>query len=73
MRRRYGEHRQFLALRACWSILRGESVAWKLNFTSSNGTFESVDRGLFVSDCTVDGKPFTHEHLYHANPEGQQQ
>ena len=71
-RRHYREFRRFLALRACWSVLRGESVAWKLALTGDS-EFETLGNGLFTADCTVDGKPLGPEHLYHGEPEGQQE
>lgn len=69
-RKRYREFRRFLALRACWSLLRGEAVAWKLDFTRES-EFRALGNGLFTADCTVDGEPLGAEHLYHGDPEGQ--
>jgi hypothetical protein len=70
-RRRFSEHRRFLALQACWSILRGESVAWKLGL-AGDSRFEALGRGLFTAGCTVNGEPLTAWHLAHGDPEAQE-
>lgn len=48
--------RRFLALRACWAILRGRSVAWKLGL-APDVSLRALGDGLFTADCLVDGKP----------------
>jgi hypothetical protein len=42
--------RRFLALRACWAILRGDPVAWKLG-VAPNGGFSAPAGGLFAAGC----------------------
>ena len=69
-RKRYSEHRRLLALRACWTILKGGSVAWNLNLTSDGG-FESRSDDMFVVDCTFDGKPISPWEFSFDDPEGQ--
>jgi hypothetical protein len=64
------EYRKLLALRACWVILRGGSVAWKLNFPLEGGC-ESTGTDLFVADCQIDGGPLGLQHLSHMDPEPQ--
>lgn len=69
-RKRYAEHTRFLALRACWSILRGESVAWNLNVTDDG--FESLGGGLFAVGCADHGEPMTAGNFSFAEPEEQE-
>jgi hypothetical protein len=71
MRRRYNEHTRFLALRACWRILRGGSVAWNLDMTDE-GFRSRGGKGMFVGGCTDHGEPIGPEQIYHRNPEGQE-
>lgn len=70
MKRRYAEYHRFLALRACWSILRGDGVVWKIALTGRN-ELETLGNGLLVAGCTVNGKPLRAEHVFHGDPEGQ--
>ena len=70
MRRpRFSVHHKFLALRACWTILRGGAVAYKLNLTE--GGFNSLSAPTFVADCQMDGEPMTPWDLEHGHPEPQ--
>jgi hypothetical protein len=69
-KRRFFEHRRFLALRACWEILRNGSVAWNINFTE--GGFDSIGRhDTFIAGCQMDGRPLTAWDIEHAKPEQQ--
>jgi hypothetical protein len=70
MSRHFSEHRRFLALRACWVILRGGSVAWNVNLTEQ-GDLEARAGDAFFCDVTVRGKPMTAGHIYHGKPEPQ--
>ena len=66
----YAEFRHFIALRACWTILRGGSVAYKINFTDGGG--EGIGGvATYFADCQIDGKPLTPWMIEHMNPEGQ--
>jgi len=57
-----------LALRACWVILRGGSVAVRISFT---GGFRSLSDRALVADCELDGRPLTEWDLRWADPESQ--
>lgn len=63
----FKENRRFPALRACWIILRGRSIAYRINFT--DGTAGDPD-GLATNfvDCQMDGKPLTPWEISHLNP-----
>lgn len=68
MTRRYSEHRRFLALRACWVILRGGSVAWNVNLTEQ-GDLQARSGDAYFCDVTVRGKPMTAWHIYRGEPD----
>ena len=67
--RRYDEFRKFIALRACWTILRGGSVAYRINFT--DGGFDSLAAPTFMADCQMDGEPMTPWDISHGHPDPQ--
>lgn len=69
-RRKYRESRRFLALRACWTIIRGGSVAWKVNLTE-DGDLEALSKDAFFCDVTVRGKPMTAWHIEYVDPNAQ--
>ena len=69
-RRHFSLHYRFLALRACWTILHGGSVAYGINFTGGGG-FESLSEPLFMLDCQKNGKPMTHWDLEFSDPKPQ--
>jgi hypothetical protein len=60
-------HRRFLRLRACWSVLRGDSVAYRVNFTEGGGD----GHNFFAAECTIGGEPMTPWHFEHCDPEPQ--
>lgn len=64
---KYSEHRRLMALRACWTILSGGSVAWKLNITRS-GAETAGDGPLFFGHCRVGGKPLTRWNIEFLHP-----
>lgn len=66
MPKRFSEHRRFLALRACWTILRGGSVVYRVNLTG-DGDIEALGNRLLASEVLVRGKPLTPWHLYHGD------
>jgi len=66
-RKRYSEHTRFLVLRACWTILRGGAVAFRINFTQDG--WEAISSPTFLLDCQVNGKPMTPWDFEHADPE----
>jgi hypothetical protein len=70
VRKKFSEYRRFLALRACWYILRGKSVAWNLNITGDGG-FESRSDDMLVVDCTDHGEPMSPENFSFDDPEPQ--
>ena len=66
-RKRISETRHFLALQACWTILRGGSVAWKINLTG--GGFDALTASTFMAECQMDGRPVTLRDLMWADPD----
>jgi len=69
-RSRFSEHRRFIALRACWTILRGGSVAYRVNLTE-DGDIQATAREFFAADVLVRGKPMTPWHIEYGQPERQ--
>ena len=67
---RFRERRRLVALRACWTILRGGSVAWNVNLTEE-GDLQARSGDAFFCDVTVRGKPMTAWHIYRGKPEPQ--
>jgi hypothetical protein len=67
---KFAETRRFLALQACWTILRGGSVAYRINFTDGGG--EALSAPTFFADCQMDGKPMTPWDIEHLDPAGQE-
>ncbi len=65
----FSEHRRFLALRACWTILRGGSVAWRLDVTEDG--FRGLRTPTFIAGCHVDGEPATPWDIHLGGPDPQ--
>lgn len=66
-RARTREKTRFHALRACWVILRGGSVAYLVNFTDG-GAVSLTDNSYFYG-CQIDGQEMTLWDVHHAKPE----
>lgn len=56
------ERRRFLALRACWFILRGRAVAWNVDIS---GRVRARNGRLLTAGCTMNGEPLGLEHIWH--------
>jgi hypothetical protein len=68
-RARSEEKTRFHALRACWVILRGGSVAYLVNFTDGGADF--LSRNSYIYGCEIDGQPVTMWDLHLSEPERQ--
>ena len=68
MTRRSVTEPRFLALRAFWTVLRGGSVAVRLNF---GGGFRALSDRALIADCELDGEPLTERDVWWADPEAQ--
>lgn len=68
--KRYAEFRRFIALHACWTILRGGAVAYRINFTPAGGEGIS-DVATYFADCQLSGEPMTRWNLEYSNLEDQ--
>lgn len=62
MARAFTEQNRFVALRACWTILRGGSVGYKLNF---EGDVTSLSGPALFTLCQVNGEDLQPWHLEH--------
>lgn len=68
---RYSEPRRFLKLRLCWVILRGGSVAYRLNITG-HGEIEFLSGNMaLTAECQLNGQPLGLRNVFHQNPREQ--
>ena len=68
-RQRFSQTTRFLALQACWTILRGGSVVYNVNFV--HGGCDALSEPLFAALCQVNGRPLKPRDLFHGDPEPQ--
>jgi hypothetical protein len=61
-------HARFGRLAACWMILRGKSVAYRVGF---RGEAAMMTRKWLVLECEMDGKPVALDHVWLGKPKAQ--
>lgn len=65
--KRFRESRQrFAALHAFWAVLRGGSVACRIDFTDRN--WQPTGNVLYIADCKIKGEPLTAWDIMYAEP-----
>jgi hypothetical protein len=61
-------HQRISRFQVCWQILRGRSVAFRLDI---NGDVSGYNGPSLFAQCRVAGEPMRLEHVWLVNPAGE--